>query len=185
MSFCQGLRDCPSEIRRLRLRVATPADRSRVRAITLGADQELFAGTADSVFDEIASSSNSESHHPFVVECFETKAIVAFLVLREAGAMPSWACENAMTVHALRVDVAVQGRGIGRFAIMAAADWAISTRPSVRQLMLAVNARNRQALIAYLSWGFRDTGLIHDGPIGRQIILAFPLRSPLKRLSKR
>ena len=96
---------------------------------------------------------------------------IGFLIIRENGALPDWAPDDTATLHSVRVDAARQRQGVGRYAVEAATVWLARHRPALKQLMLAVNARNLGALVAYRSYGFENTGRVHIGPLGRQIIL--------------
>lgn len=153
-------------------RMATVADVTAATSIRLGGDQEQFAGSVKEVFETLSGSPFGHLHHPAMV--FLREKPVALFVLREGEAMPLWAPPCVVTMHSFRVAADHQRQGVGRFAFQAAIEWVRVNRPLLSHLMLAVNARNHEAIAAYMSWGFEDTGETHFGPIGKQIIMRHP-----------
>ncbi|QOF75037.1 GNAT family N-acetyltransferase (plasmid) [Aminobacter sp. SR38] len=76
-----------------------------------------------------------------------------------------------MTLHNFRIGSQFLRQGIGAATVRKAAQWVTESRPTVSQLMLAVNAENEPAAALYHSCGFRLTGATSDGRIGRENIM--------------
>lgn len=152
------------------LRAVSISDRPAIKLLDLDPEQEPFAGSVDAIFDELQTSRYPDLEHPFAIVMGKEK--VGFFVLREKQALPDWAPPHVVTLHSFRICRACQGKGYGRAGANMAMSWVQRERPSVRQLMLAVNTRNVLAKSVYLKSGFVDTGTIFRGPIGDQNILA-------------
>ena len=153
-------------------------DRPQVEKIGLTAEQELFAGSVEDVFRDLASSAHPDLDHAFMLE--NEGEPVGFFVLRERDQMPPWAPKDAMTLQSVRVDFSHQNKGMGRSIVEFAIRWIAQNRPQICFLMLAVNARNLDAQRAYRAFGFEDTGIAHAGPFGRQLLMRKPVRDPLR-----
>jgi len=154
-------------------------DRPQVEKIGLTAEQEFFAGSVEDVFRDLASSAHPDLDHAFLLET-EGEPL-GFFVLREREQMPPWALQDAITLHSVRVHFGHQNKGMGRFIVEFAVRWIAQNRPQICFLMLAVNARNLDAQRAYRAFGFEDTGIAHEGPFGRQLIMRKPVRNPLRK----
>ena len=100
---------------------------------------------------------------------------VAFLLLKRPPFLPPWADEKAVTLHALMVHSALQGRGYGRACLAALPALVRQLWPRVRQLMLSVDADNQAAMHLYLSGGWIDCGTAYRGRVGyeRRLSLKF------------
>lgn len=153
-----------------RLCPVLPSDRAVIKAVTLEPGQEQFAGSVDAVFDELQKSAFPGDEHPFAIVAAED-VTVGFFVLRERASLPGWAPAGVVTLHSLRIARMYQGQGYGRLSVELAIAWIRQNRPWIDRLMLAVNARNRQAMAAYLRCGFIDTRIKVAGPIGEQLVL--------------
>jgi len=141
-----------------------------VTAVELDPEQENFAGgPIEKVLHGLRTGPHQDARHPFAI--YIDDEIIGFLALREGLALPVWAYKNAMTLHSFRVTKSMQGKGYGTAALRLAACWIGSNRPDVRHLMLTVNAENPQASALYLRCGFRNTGTIFQGRIGRERVL--------------
>lgn len=153
------------------LRPVTILGRAAIKKLVLDPDQEQFAGSVDAVFDGLQTSRYPHQEHAFAIVV--SSKTVGFFILRERQVLPDWAPRGAVTLHSFRISSTCQGKGYGRAGVDLAISWVRHNRPDVRQLMLAVNARNVPAKSLYLKAGFVDTGSIFRGPIGDQHILAF------------
>jgi RimJ/RimL family protein N-acetyltransferase len=158
---------------RIELRPVTIGDQGLIEAVALDPQQEKFAGSVSTVFDELRQSRHPQFQHPFVL-CANGEP-VGFFVLREKQAVPAWATPDLVTLHSFRISRSYQGLGFGRAGIELTVAWLRRNRPGVSRLMLAVNVRNVLARALYLRCGFTSTGATHRGPIGEQDILAFDL----------
>ncbi|MBZ9772275.1 GNAT family N-acetyltransferase [Mesorhizobium sp. CO1-1-8] len=152
------------------LRRVLLSDRAAIKSLSLDPDQEQFAGTIDTVFDDLQKSAFPGDEHPFAIVA-KDNLTVGFFVLRERARLPEWAPAGVITLHSLRISRMHQGFGYGRSSVELATAWIRENRHQIDRLMLAVNARNRQAIAAYLRCGFVDTGIRVDGPIGEQLVL--------------
>lgn len=147
----------------------TASARAAIKMLVLDPDQEQFAGSVDAVFDGLQNSLHPDLEHAFAIVV--SKMTVGFFILREKQAMPDWAPRGVVTLHSFRISRACQGKGYGKAGAGLAISWVRQNRPDVRQLMLAVNARNVLAKSVYLRVGFVDTGEVFQGPVGDQHIL--------------
>jgi GNAT superfamily N-acetyltransferase len=157
-------------LNKISLSPVTISDRLAIKQLELDPEQELFAGVVDAIFDDLQNSQYPDLEHPFAIVVLEKRA--GFFILREEEALPDWAPRGVVTLHSFRVCRTCQGKGYGRAGADLAISWVRQNRPDVRQLMLAVNARNVLAKSAYLKMGFNDTGEIFRGPVGHQHILS-------------
>jgi RimJ/RimL family protein N-acetyltransferase len=155
------------------LKRLVPAELDIVAHLRLGPGEEEFAGKLETVLETLRTGTSQCSQHPFAI--LEGDRAVGFLVLKEDPALPAWSSGQVMTLHNFRIGAPYQGKGYGRAGIALAVEWIRLNRPKVERLMLAVNVRNRHARAIYLRCGFANTGALHQGPIGRQAILAFDL----------
>ncbi|RUV80535.1 GNAT family N-acetyltransferase [Mesorhizobium sp.] len=151
----------------------TSSDQSAIAELVLDLEQEQFAGSVEEVFNELQNSHYPQLEHPFAVVA--RGFAVGFFILREKQAVPAWAHADVVTLHSFRVCRDHQNKGYGRAGIELAAGWIRQNRPSVTQLMLAVNTQNVLAKTIYFKCGFDDTGTTHSGPIGDQNILTYDL----------
>jgi len=152
------------------LKLLGPNDWHFVTTIELDPEQEDFAGgTIEKVLHGLRTGSHQDSRHPFAI-CLGDE-IIGFLALREGPALPMWAYKNTMTLHSFRVTKSMQSRGYGTAALVLAARWIGANRPNVKHLMLTVNAENPQADVLYLRCGFRNTGTLFQGRIGKERVL--------------
>jgi RimJ/RimL family protein N-acetyltransferase len=162
------------------LKLLDVGDWHLVAAIELDREQEDFAGgSLEKIFRSLQLSEHPDDRRPFAV--IVNGRTAGFFVLREGPALPEWACENAMTLHSFRVSKSLQGRGYGTAALVLAARWIRANRPNIRHLMLTVNAENPQASSLYLRCGFRTTGVIFQGRIGRERVLACDIDALARR----
>jgi GNAT superfamily N-acetyltransferase len=76
-------------------------------------------------------------------------------------------------LRALVVDLAVQGQGVGRAAMLALPAYVRERFPERRIIALTVNADNPAAIALYAATGFVDagTGIYHGGHAGPQHVL--------------
>ncbi len=145
------------------------SDKAAIERLVLGPEQELFAGSIDTIFDDLRTSKHPDHEHAFAIVA--QGVLVGFFVLREKARLPGWAPAEAITLHSFRISRDRQGEGFGRAGIELAIAWINENRPTAKRLMLAVNARNGQARAVYLRCGFFDTGMRVPGAIGEQHIL--------------
>lgn len=157
----------------IELRPLTVSDRTNIRNLMLDPEHEQFAGAVDAIFDGLEISPNPDLEHPFAIVV--RGKTIGFFILREKQALPDWAPADVVTLHSFRIGRVDQGKGYGRAGAGLAVSWVRQNRPEVKQLMLAVNARNVLAKSVYLNSGFVDTGSTFRGPIGHQNILTFEL----------
>ncbi|WP_411961454.1 GNAT family N-acetyltransferase [Mesorhizobium sp. CO1-1-3] len=158
---------------RINLCPVTVLERAAIKKLVLDPGQEQFAGSVDAVFDGLEASQYPDQEHAFTIVV--AKKTVGFFILREKQAPPGWAPRGAVTLHSFRISSPCQGKGYGRVGVGLAISWLRRNRPEVKELMLAVNARNVPAKSLYLKAGFVDTGSIFRGSIGDQHILTFHL----------
>ncbi|WP_027062618.1 GNAT family N-acetyltransferase [Mesorhizobium loti] len=156
------------------LRPVSIFDRAAIRRLVLDPEQEQFAGSVDAIFDGLQNSRHPDLEHPFAIVALGLR--IGFFILREKEALPDWAPREVITMHSFRICRTHQGKGYGRAGSDLAIAWMRHNRTDVRQLMLAVNARNALARAVYLKSGFIDTGAIFRGPIGDQHLLSLDVQ---------
>jgi GNAT superfamily N-acetyltransferase len=100
---------------------------------------------------------------------------LAFLLLKRPPFLPTWAAEDAATLHAFQVDRRFQGRGLGKACLQALPAVARNTWPEITQLMLSVDPLNLAALNLYLSQGWVDCGEAYRARVGHERKLALAL----------
>lgn len=152
------------------LRPLTFSQRQVVDTIELDADQQRFAGgSLDEIFHALDVSAHPAALHPFCVVA--DQAVVGFFVIREGLARPVWALDETITLHSFRVSKPYQGRGFGAAALRLAGQWIKTERPVIAHVMLTVNADNAGASALYMRCGFRPTGIVLQGRIGRERVM--------------
>lgn len=97
-----------------------------------------------------------------------------FFLLKRGLFLPPWADADAVTLHALMIDVEWQGKGLGRQCMLDLPDIVRALWPETRQLMLAVDPQNRAAIKLYLGLCWRDDGIACRGRVDyeRRMVLA-------------
>lgn len=159
----------------LALRLLCDLDTDLVADLQLSAEQEAFAGGACvEILQSWRTSVHRRSAHPFAV--LDGDTVVGFFLLREFHALPAWADGDVLTMHNFRIGHEYQGRGCARRTMELCVQWATCHRPKARRLMLAVNVGNEAASRFYRRFGFQETGLRLDGPLGKQSVLSIDLR---------
>ena len=95
-------------------------------------------------------------------------APVGLCLLKCPPFAPDWAHDDAVTLHGLKIDRSVQGRGFGRLLMRGAIALARTRWPAACRVQLMVDAGNVAALGLYRSFGMLDSGPVHIGRIGRE-----------------
>lgn len=89
-----------------------------------------------------------------------------FMLLQRGAFLPPWARVDAVILSALQIDCRVQGRGLGRFCMMALPDRVRALWPDMRCLMLSVDADNAGAVAFYRATRWVDSGDAYRRPNG-------------------
>ena len=151
------------------LRKIGVSERRVVEGIDMDPEQEAYAGgSIGEVFAKIGKS--PEGCHLFALMCDDIA--VGFVVAREGTAAPTWVRRGCISLHNLRIDSRMRGRGFGKSAIRLAAQWIRANRPEVVRVLASVNNNNALAMRFNLARGFTPTGATVDGSLGPQTILA-------------
>jgi RimJ/RimL family protein N-acetyltransferase len=66
----------------------------------------------------------------------------------------------------MRIDLSMQGRGIGSATLQALPSWVAEHWPESHELILSVDEENAAARRAYAKAGFADHGIREQGRIG-------------------
>lgn len=150
----------------------TPAQCEQLLDIRVLDEQLPFCGDMESALYTLLHRP-SPSVRGFAL--LEQARPVAFLLLKRPPFLPTWAADDAATLHALQVDHRRQGRGLGRACLTALPDAARQAWPGVRQLMLSVDVDNVAAMALYTRLGWVDRGTGYRGRVGFERCLSLPL----------
>jgi len=91
--------------------------------------------------------------------------LVGMTLFKRPPLSPSWASENAATIHGLKISTPWQRKGLGHNAMHLAVNRLKKEWPAVTTLMLAVDADNAAAMAVYRAFGMTDSGPV-KGPNG-------------------
>jgi len=141
----------------------TAAQREQLLDIQILPEQKPFSGDMEGALYTLLHRP-SPSVRGFALLSDERP--VAFLLLKRPPFLPAWAEADAASLHALQVDHRLQGRGHGKACLAAIPALALLAWPTIRQLMLSVDADNTAALALYTGQGWIDSGTAYRGRVG-------------------
>ena len=144
----------------------------RLRQLTIPDQQIEFGGSFDRSVDACLSGA-PDSYRGFAI--LLDGSPIGLVILKRPPDSPAWASEDTVTLHGLKIDAGLQGKGYGRAAMAGAMEAARSTWPDARHLALTVDADNDAALTLYRSFGMSDSGPIFRGRIGLEHRLCIAL----------
>ncbi|MBU3056088.1 GNAT family N-acetyltransferase [Pseudomonas indica] len=137
-------------------------------------EQQTFAGRID---DAIRACEQAAPCHLRGLAVLHNERPVGFLLLKRPPLSPAWAPDDAITLHALQIDLSHQGRGYGRSALAALPSLAMRAWPQARYLALSVDAHNAAAMALYVRSGWLDSGQTYQGRLGLERRFNLPLFS--------
>jgi RimJ/RimL family protein N-acetyltransferase len=141
----------------------SPSEQTAVLRLTVTSQQSEFAGTVER---SVEACQADQGDQVAGLAIFQGRSIVGFLVLKRGAKAPAWASSKAAVVSAMRIDVSMQGRGIGSATLQALPSWVAENWPESRELTLSVDEENASARRAYAKAGFADHGVREQGRIG-------------------
>lgn len=142
-----------------------PERRAALADLAVAPEQSEFGGDFKGSIAEIEAAP-SDLHLGAVLSFGD--APVGLCLLKRPPFAPDWARDDAVTLHGLKIDRSVQGRGFGRVLMRGAIDLARTRWPAARRVQLMVDAGNAAALGLYRSFGMDDSGPVHTGRIGQE-----------------
>lgn len=119
--------------------------------------------------EALAYGLSHEAYRPFL--CFEGEMLVAWFVLDGGEDRLIYTEEsNSLLLRSFSVDGRYEGQGYAKIVLAQLPDLVRQHFPSVKEVVLGVNALNQPAINLYSRYGFEDTGGIYQGPKGAQQI---------------
>ncbi|MGH8382779.1 GNAT family N-acetyltransferase [Pseudomonas sp.] len=131
------------------------AQREHLIEIEVHPGQQHYAGDMASALYILLSSESDDMRGVVLLLDAMPRA---FLLLQRGAFLPPWAHADAVTINALQVDRRLQGRGLGRFCMLALPGLVRTLWPDVRRLQLSVDPDNHAALALYRGTGWIDSG---------------------------
>ncbi|PSV25424.1 MULTISPECIES: GNAT family N-acetyltransferase [unclassified Photobacterium] len=130
----------------------TEKDQEGVKAVSLFEDQILFAATADDFLE-----SESATMHLYVIKL--NSQIVGFFKIDIAYSHDVDFCsENCIGLRTFVIDQKLQGKGIGKQALMVLFTYLAKNYSNYQRIYLTVNCKNTVAKRCYETAGFTFTG---------------------------
>lgn len=133
--------------------------------------QKMFAGD---IFGALHTLGSASDDHIRGFALLIDDSPRGFFLLKRGPLLPPWADADAVTLHALMIDVEWQGRGLGKHCLQGLPGLVQGVWPQVRQLMLSVDPENQPAIQLYLKLGWIDSGTAYRGRSAyeRRMVLA-------------
>jgi GNAT superfamily N-acetyltransferase len=128
-------------IRIVRWEELSPSQKIDVENLKISDQQIEYAGPTRRAVEACISDLTGDIQGAAI---FDGEVIVGFLVLKRRSAAPSWASTGAAVISALRVDLRVQGLGIGTAALQRLPEW---LGPTPRPLCFPSTKRMRPAAV--------------------------------------
>lgn len=139
--------------------------RAEVAAIRIDDAQLEFAGSIERA---MASCTSQAGPNVCGVAILLAGRVLGFMVLKRAEAGPDWLPPGAAVIAGLRLDVAVQGQGLGQRALQALPAWLASRWPTLERIVLRVDEGNTAGIRAYEKAGWREEGPRRQGRVGME-----------------
>lgn len=157
------------------IRLYQPSDQQAVDHYYLREDAKAFTGSPKEALD---NATRQVGYTPFL--CFAGKDLVVCFVLDSGEDKFIYTSEEAsLLLRSFSVDSRYEGQGHGKAVLAQLPDLVRQHFPSVKEVVLGVNVKNERATNFYARYGFSDTGCIHQGPKGPQLIFHLPLENVL------
>lgn len=136
--------------------------REELELLELPQAQKMFAGDIFGALNTLVSASVDQVRG-FALLVDDTPR--GFFLLKRGPLLPPWADADAVTLHALMIDVEWQGRGLGKHCLRSLPELVRTLWPDARQLMLSVDPENQPAMKLYLALGWVDGGTAYRGRV--------------------
>ncbi|NYZ64532.1 GNAT family N-acetyltransferase [Endozoicomonas sp. SM1973] len=153
------------------IRRMTENDLTEVKTLSVEENQIKYVGTTEEILQQ-----SSDTNHFYVIQ--KNNSIIGFFIIDTTyNKKYSFAQEAELGLRAFLIDKNLQGKGLGKQAVMALIPYLKSAYKEWKSIVLTVNCKNSGAYRCYLSGGFIDIGDRYlEGPAGPQYIM----RSSLK-----
>jgi GNAT superfamily N-acetyltransferase len=150
----------------------TDTQRQCLAALELTREQMLFSG---SIEHALAALDEQLPAYARGFAAISAGTPVGFFLLKRPPLSPSWVAADACSLHALQIDLSMQGRGFGRACLQALPHLVRTLWPEVRVILLAVDTHNEAAQKLYLQESWMDAGQAYPGRIGLERRLSLAL----------
>lgn len=145
-----------------------PEDLSGV-SYALDENQMRFTATAQQALQSISERDDDDA---FPVTIFENDQVVGFFVLDFGkDKFELTADETSVLLRSLSVNPQMQGRGIGKIAMLEVGDFVKNHFGDCKEIVLAVNQKNDSAYHIYLQSGYIFDGKTRIGRSGPQYLM--------------
>jgi|SRR4051812_19649168 GNAT superfamily N-acetyltransferase len=146
----------------------TPELRVGVMQIAVAPEQVRFGGVPAT---SVPAADRDQARESVVI--LRDGAPVGYFQLDLRSVPGAPAGRDIIGLRALAIDLAAQGQGVGRAAMLALPDYVRARFPDRTTVALTVNVDNPPAIRLYASAGFVDagTGVYHGGHSGPQHVL--------------
>ncbi|PRA97747.1 GNAT family N-acetyltransferase [Chryseobacterium sp. MYb7] len=136
---------------------------------TLDGNQMRFTATALQALQNISERDDDDA---FPITIFENDTPVGFFVLDFGkDKLELTDNENSVLVRSLSVNPQMQGKGIGKAAMMEVSDFVKDHFNTCNEIVLAVNQKNESAYHIYLQAGYIYDGKTRNGRSGPQYLM--------------
>ncbi len=153
----------------IRLEFFKPEEHLSQLGYSLDEGQQRFTATVDHALKNIEERNGSEA---FPVTILEDHIPVGFFVLDFGkDKLDLTDHENAVLVRSLSVNPKMQGKGIGKIAMMQLDDFVKANFKDCPEIVLAVNQKNELAYHIYLKAGYIFDGKTRIGRSGPQYLM--------------
>lgn len=145
-----------------------PEDLSGV-SYTLDENQQRFTATAEQALQNIKERTDSDA---FPITILEDGSPVGFFVLdfgKDKFELTD--NENSALIRSLSVNPKMQGKGIGKTAMLKVDDFVKKNFENCNEVVLAVNQKNNSAYHIYLASGYLYDGKTRIGRSGPQYLM--------------
>ncbi|MNH93854.1 hypothetical protein D3C73_464640 [compost metagenome] len=145
-------------------------------AFELPPEQAEFTGLPEETLSEALANPDKSA----VVIARKEQAVGFFILHRGEGIADFYPnTAGAILLRAFLINYASQGQGLARAAMEQLPGFIRTHFPLIREIVLAVNARNIAAASLYSRAGFLDKGLRRSGHKGPQKVLQYGLGEPM------
>lgn len=141
----------------------TPLQQKTAYSLRISQQQIEYAGT---VANTISLLEQHPENNVLGVVILAGSQVAGLFLLKRRNMTPHWVNVGAAVITALRIDEALQGKGLATAALQLLPQWLAGHWPDIHQLVLSVDEENHAAIRAYNKAGFIDQGKREMGRIG-------------------
>lgn len=148
------------------------SQRHGVLRLSIAQQQIEYAGTVERA---IAGCEAAQAEDVAGLAILLNGTAVGFVVLSRGKKQPDWAPAGSVALTAMRIDSALQGKGIGSSALLAIDRWLSRHWPDSGVIALSVDDDNAAGRKAYQNAGYAEYTEPRPGRIGLVRYLSKPL----------